>query len=423
MENEELKKYIIDFVEETLNNCECFTSIYGKDFVRMKLETNIDKVYTIYNDTNGGLYNIENSCMTIFSKEDSNKTLTIPDIENNKQLHGMILHESIHAIFKRTKEERETFGISDGTGVHEFYKNGQELGRGLNEGLTEWICKKAGYGRGGYLAEQGIINILELAIGESAVMQFAKGDIKGNISQLLQMDTMECLQTIARVDMIYHEENESSPIQKNIFDNENDELDRNITILEANLFEKYFKSEIEMAQNSENISEEMIERFFNLNFCINGGKTQASSIYNSRLPFKFTTEIYPELLKKRQAVLMSERRNNRNFGKIDEQQIQKKQKLMFTQKVAQFIQKNSTLMKIPFLEKYVGRQLNVLPSAHEEMTTVNSGNARQSFLNSLTNLGDCKNTSPVQRTSRTDQIAEKRKKMEEKQRFKEDNER
>jgi len=40
MENEELRQYLIDFVEKTLNECEAFTRVYGKDFVRKRLEKN-----------------------------------------------------------------------------------------------------------------------------------------------------------------------------------------------------------------------------------------------------------------------------------------------------------------------------------------------------------------------------------------------
>ena len=147
MENQEIKQYLINFVEKTLNGCEAFLKVYGKDFVRKRLEKNLEKVYTDISSSNPNtaLYDMENSCITIFSENNLDKLLTVADIENNKKLKHLILHESIHAIFRRTKEECQEFGIEDGTGTLEFYNNGQELGRGFNEGLTEWICQKAGY--------------------------------------------------------------------------------------------------------------------------------------------------------------------------------------------------------------------------------------------------------------------------------------
>ena len=326
MENKELRQYLIDFVEKTLNECEAFTRVYGKDFVKQRLEKNLEKVYTdiSISNFNTGLYDMENSIITIFSGNEYTRPLTIADIENNKKLKHMILHESIHAIFRRTKEECQAYSIEDGTGVLEFYKNNQELGRGFNEGLTEWICQKAGYGEQAYAAEKGIMKILELAIGEDAVMQLANGDIKGNIAKLLKMSRAESLQTIALVDNIY--QNEQRTTDKMNLENEDMELDKSISHLEAILFEKYFKDEIESAQKTENLSEETMQRLFKLSFCINGGNTEGSKMFDSRLPLKFKNEIYPGLLKKRQENIISQRRKNLQYpqDKIDLPVIYKK---------------------------------------------------------------------------------------------------
>ena len=314
MESEEIRQYLIDFVEKTLNNSEVFTRVYGKDFVRRRLEINLKKVYTDISDSNvnTGLYDIENSCITIFKSNNSTTPLTIADIENNKKLKHMILHESIHAIFRRTKEECENYGIEDGTGILEFYNNGQELGRGFNEGLTEWICQKAGYGEASYTSEKNIIKILELALGEDAIMQLASGNIKENIARLLQMSKVECLQTIALIDNIYQNEQRVSAINQNVLDYEDVELDKSISNLEVILFEKYFKDEIETAQNREDISEETMNRLFDLEFSIHGGRTQASKIFDAELPLKFKNEIYPELLKKQQKALLLQREQGRS---------------------------------------------------------------------------------------------------------------
>ena len=188
MENEEIKQYLISFAEKTLNRCEAFTRIYGKDFVRQRLEVNLDKVYTdLYHNGDNGQYSLNDLSIRLFSDDENAKPLTIKDIKSNFNLQHDILHETIHAIFRRTDEECRNFGIEDGTGLWEFYNNGLPLGKGLNEGLTEWICKKAGYPLNVYGAEANIIELFELAIGEDKVMQLAKGDIRGNVAELLQM--------------------------------------------------------------------------------------------------------------------------------------------------------------------------------------------------------------------------------------------
>ncbi len=68
MENEEIRLYLIDFVEKTLNKCEAFTRVYGKDFVRKRLEINLEKVYIDISSGNANTarYDIEKSCLTFF---------------------------------------------------------------------------------------------------------------------------------------------------------------------------------------------------------------------------------------------------------------------------------------------------------------------------------------------------------------------
>lgn len=313
MENQEIRQYLINFAEKTLNKCEAFTKVYGKDFVRKRLEKNLEKVYTDISSSNPNtaLYDMENSCITIFSENNLDKLLTVDDIENNKKLKHLILHESIHAIFRRTKEECQEFGIEDGTGILEFYSNEQELGRGFNEGLTEWICQKAGYGEQSYDSEKGIIKILELAIGEEAVMNLAKGDIKGNVAKILQMNEVECLQVMALVDNIYQNERKIHELGEMNSDNENIELDKSISNVESILFEKYFKNEIEIALNTKNLSEEIMQRLYDLSFCINGGKTAGSRAFTSKLPLRLKNELYPEILKKQQKTFIEQWKNSR----------------------------------------------------------------------------------------------------------------
>lgn len=305
MENEEIKQYLINFAENTLNECEAFTKVYGKDFVRKRLDINLDKVYVTYidgdsNKVNTAYYDLNNHCITIFLNTQSAKPLQKDDIEKNKKLKQLLLHEIVHAIFMRTKEECKTLGIDSGTGVLEFYDDGTDIGRGLNEGLTQWICQKAGYGTIAYITEMKIIKMLELAIGEESVMKLANGDIRGNIAQLLQMTEEECIHNLALVDNIYQNEKRVVSENRTIENNEDEILDKSISHFEAGIFEKYFRDEIEEAQNTKNISEKTMQRLWDLYFSINGGKTSGSAIFNNRLPLKFKREIYPELMRKHQ---------------------------------------------------------------------------------------------------------------------------
>ena len=53
-----------------------------------------------------------------------------------------------------------------------------------------------------YGAEANIIELFELAIGEDKVMQLAKGDIKGNVAELLQMSKEDLGALLNQVDYI-----------------------------------------------------------------------------------------------------------------------------------------------------------------------------------------------------------------------------
>lgn len=72
---------MIDFVEKTLNKCEAFTRVYCKDFVRKRLDINLEKAYTDISSSNvnTGLYDMEKFCITILSNNNSTKPLTIAE--------------------------------------------------------------------------------------------------------------------------------------------------------------------------------------------------------------------------------------------------------------------------------------------------------------------------------------------------------
>ena len=62
-------------------------------------------------------------------------------------------------------------------------------------------------------------------------MQLAKGDVRGNVAQLLKMNKVECLKTIALVDDIHQNEKRVSTIDQMDLDNEDSQLDKSISHL------------------------------------------------------------------------------------------------------------------------------------------------------------------------------------------------
>ena len=128
------------------------------------------------------------------------------------------------------------------------------------------------------------------------------------------------------------------------------------------------------------------------------------------------------------------------FGKIirpareeKQEQVQKninvqpnETKLSLKQRVAQFLQKNNLFTNLSFVDKFIHKQLDVLPSPTQEIRETNTSTTyrtRESFINELTNFGAYRNLSPIQRMSDPERMAQMRRKMEQNQQSNDDNER
>ncbi|MCI9063083.1 MAG: hypothetical protein HFJ17_00510 [Clostridia bacterium] len=214
IESQEIKEYLKSYIPSVLEECELFTKTFGKNFARKRLELNLDKVYTneIDRKCDGYMDSKDNSITYCVKSKDENP-LKAKDIENDPKLQFVSMHEGIHSILERTKLECKLRGIESGTGLLETYDNGEELARGFNEGLTNWICEKAYIYADSYITLTDCINKLELAIGEEKVMKLGKGNIKKNVRKQLHMSEEECEMFLAIGDDIYHIEDIVSDIE------------------------------------------------------------------------------------------------------------------------------------------------------------------------------------------------------------------
>ena len=92
--------------------------------------------------------------------------------------------------------------------------------------------------------------------------------------------------------------------------------------------------------------------------------------------------------------------------------------LTLKQKVAQFLQKNNLFMNLSFVDKFVHKQLDVLPPPTQETRETNTSttnSTRENFINQLTNFGQHRNLPPIQRMSDPERLAQMQRKMEENQ--------
>lgn len=207
VENKEVEQYIKNTIASMIDSNELFEKVYGKNFAKRRLAQNLKKVYTNeYKLDNLGYYFALRKIITICTKsKDDDSVLTVEDVENNDKLLFTIIHESVHATLKRTPFERIKYGIGNvSTGLLEELSKGKTLGRGLNEGLTNWISSKvSGLDHTGYNDLTTLIKELEIAIGEENVMKLGKGNIKKNIGNILQMKPKELVTFLAKGDSLY----------------------------------------------------------------------------------------------------------------------------------------------------------------------------------------------------------------------------
>ena len=143
VENKAVKEYLIKFVLNDLDNCPLFKRVFGKNFARENLELNLERVYTNeFSLIRSGYMDEEDLSITICTNKENDTILSIDDIEKRPNLKATIMHEALHAILSKSKMFCRRNKIKAGTGILECYENGKELGRGLNEGLTNWITEK-----------------------------------------------------------------------------------------------------------------------------------------------------------------------------------------------------------------------------------------------------------------------------------------
>lgn len=206
--NTTLKQAVEEFVIEILENCELFVKTYGRGFAREKLSQNFKEISIDFkNDKGVASFTLDDSGrITLYILDEDGEEITLEDLLNNPELRSTLLHECVHAIFYKTPEECEALGITGGGSFHEIYSpydNPKELGRGLDEGYTNWVCIQAGVNPVSYPRLTNLVRLLEVAIGPEEVMKFGRGDIKRNIAPLLQMSVDECSEFLAKADLIY----------------------------------------------------------------------------------------------------------------------------------------------------------------------------------------------------------------------------
>lgn len=206
IENPEVRDYLIKFMINQTQQCELFTKVFGKDFARKKLATNLQTVYTNeYSRMRGGYHPHNEPSITLCTLNKNETRVSVDSIETDKQKLTTMIHEAIHAMLTKTREECKKNNLRYATGILERYEDVNELGRGANEGLTNWICELLGYESYSYTYETSFIKQLELAVGKTRILKIGKGNIGKNISRQLHMNKDKTKAFLAQIDEVYNE--------------------------------------------------------------------------------------------------------------------------------------------------------------------------------------------------------------------------
>ena len=99
--------------------------------------------------------------------------------------------------------------------------------------------------------------------------------------------------------------------------------------------------------------------------------------------------------------------NNKTQIKVQED-LKQENKLSLKQKVARFLQKNNLFMNLSFVENFVHKQLDVLPSIQIENAVIKQPTARERFMEYISNNGELRNMPQPQMMLDFDKLKEMR---------------
>lgn len=238
MINEDLLESARQEIFSYLCENEPLLRLYSKKEIRERIEKNIKEIRTNEVDyKRSGWCDMKTPVIALCDLTARSEPLTIQDINESESLTETLIHEGIHAVLKH-----ET-----GTGIqHVLEKTRQsdseecfyEIGRGLNEGYTNWVLEKCGIETTSYGLLTSLNMQLESCIGEDAMMQFSNGNIQ-EMSKKLNMSERQGIAFLRQIDDIYYIERIIGEISKT---------------------EKYIECKINNLQKGEEVTQEELNR-------------------------------------------------------------------------------------------------------------------------------------------------------------------
>ena len=100
-ENEEIKKYVMTFVPNILDNYPLFTRTFGENFAKKRLQTNLKRVYTNGLNLEGIQGDFQKEEINLYDTIEREGLFSVQEVEQNSDYKFTLLHEAIHSILKK----------------------------------------------------------------------------------------------------------------------------------------------------------------------------------------------------------------------------------------------------------------------------------------------------------------------------------
>lgn len=192
---EEFKEIVYEYFKK--NN---FLGMFLSDReIKRRLDKNIKNLYIGDRNRNAlGSYNFFEKTINLYLGENIEKDELVSD----KNI-STIIHEAVHALFKHRYGTGMLFikpKIDDGLQkIFSPKADFSEIGRGLNEGFTNWVVQQSGIETNSYRNLTEIISIIYTCIGAEKMIPFASCNYK-KICNSLHMSTNFGIEFIRQTD-------------------------------------------------------------------------------------------------------------------------------------------------------------------------------------------------------------------------------
>lgn len=217
--NRKMKNYAIKEFIKLFKNYNNIFKISSKIESKKTLKENIQSIDNeTYKPCSAGQYEFTEKIIYLIKNKPEDPSIKIKDLKTDHILKRTLMHEILHALLmKKIETEKGTKKYTQAT--FEYYKKDEieaEIGRGMLEGLIEWILSKAYNEKtqiidinsidikstsNYYPIEENIVKQLEILYGEDKIMKICKNG-KGELEKIFKNDFEKTISFLSNIDDI-----------------------------------------------------------------------------------------------------------------------------------------------------------------------------------------------------------------------------